>query len=90
MGEVLAAAVTANKSLSNSKIIRYLHSGVTLQTVQGPVKFNSVGENVVASKYIFQWQKGSKFVQVLPASAPRRWRSSTPSPTGAAEPAVIS
>ena len=69
VGEVLAAAVTANKSLSNSKVISYLHSGVTLQTVQGPVKFNSVGENVVASKYIFQWQKGSKFVQVLPSSA---------------------
>ena len=37
-GEVLADAVTANKSLSNAKIINYLHSGVTLQTVQGPVQ----------------------------------------------------
>ena len=50
-------------------MINYLHSGVTIQTVQGGVKFNSVGENVVAPKFIFQWQSGSKFVQVLPCSA---------------------
>ena len=42
---------------------------MTLQTVQGPVKFNSVGENMVAQKFIFQWQAGSKFVQVLPSTA---------------------
>jgi branched-chain amino acid transport system substrate-binding protein len=69
VGETLAAAVKATKSLSNAKVISYLHSGVTLQTVQGPAKFNSVGENVVASHFIFQWQHGAKFVQVLPTSA---------------------
>jgi branched-chain amino acid transport system substrate-binding protein len=69
VGQTLAAAVTATKSLSNSKIISYLHSGVTIQTVQGPAKFASNGMNVVASKFIFQWQNGSKFVQVLPSSA---------------------
>ena len=69
VGEVTAAAVTATKSVENSKIISYLHSGVTLQTVQGPAKFNSVGENTVADKFIFQWQSGSKFVQVLPTTA---------------------
>ncbi len=69
VGEVTAAAVTATKSVENSKIISYLHSGVTLQTVQGPAKFNSVGENTVADKFIFQWQSGSKFVQVLPSTA---------------------
>jgi len=69
VGEVAAAAVTATKGVDNSKIIKYLHSGVTLQTVQGPVKFNSVGENTVAQKFIFQWQAGSKFVQVLPSTA---------------------
>jgi branched-chain amino acid transport system substrate-binding protein len=69
VGETLAAAVTATKSLQNSKITSYLHSGVTIQTVQGPAKFASNGMNVVASKFIFQWQNGSKFVQVLPSSA---------------------
>ncbi len=69
VGEVLAAAVKATKSLDNKKIITYLHSGVTLQTVQGPVKFNSSGENVVAQKFVFQWQSGGKYVQVLPTGA---------------------
>ena len=69
VGQTLAAAVNATKSLSNAKVISYLHSGVTLQTVQGPAKFNAVGENVVAAHYIFQWQTGAKFVQVLPSTA---------------------
>jgi branched-chain amino acid transport system substrate-binding protein len=69
VGQTLAAAVNATKSLDNSKITHYLHSGVTIQTVQGPAKFSSNGMNVVASKYIFQWQNGGKFVQVLPSHA---------------------
>jgi branched-chain amino acid transport system substrate-binding protein len=69
VGEITAAAVKATHSLDNKKIISFLHSGVTLQTVEGPVKFNSAGENVVAQKFIFQWQNGVKFVQVLPSSA---------------------
>jgi branched-chain amino acid transport system substrate-binding protein len=70
VGEVAADAVKATKGLDNSKIIHYLHSGVTLQTVQGGVRFNSVGENVVAQKFIFQWQSPTKFVQVLPTTDP--------------------
>jgi branched-chain amino acid transport system substrate-binding protein len=69
VGETLAAAVNATKSLSNTKVISYLHSGVTVQTVQGPAKFNAIGQNVVASHFIFQWQKGATFVQVLPTTA---------------------
>ena len=69
VGQALTAAVTATKSLDNAKIISYLHSGATLQTVEGPAKFNSIGENVLASIYTFQWQKGGKFVQVLPPTA---------------------
>jgi branched-chain amino acid transport system substrate-binding protein len=69
VGEVLAAAVQATKSLDNKKVIAYLHSGVTLQTVQGPVKFSSSGENMVAQKFVFQWQNGGKYVQVLPTGA---------------------
>ena len=37
--------------------------------MQGPVKFNALGENLKATAFIFQWQNG-KFVQVLPAGAP--------------------
>jgi branched-chain amino acid transport system substrate-binding protein len=68
VGEVVDQAVTHLHSLSNAKIISYLHSGVTLQSVQGPVKFNELGENLVSTAFIFQWQDG-KFVQVLPANA---------------------
>lgn len=69
VGQVVAQAVTATHSTDNSKIISYLHSGVTLQSVQGPVKFDSTGQNAQAAAFIFQWQHG-KFVQVLPPGAP--------------------
>ncbi len=69
VGDTLAAAVRATNSLSNPKIINYLHSDVTVQTVQGPAKFNAIGENVVAAHFIFQWQSGGKFEQVLPTHA---------------------
>src|SRR5207248_4191829 len=45
VGQIVDQAVTANKSLDQSKMIAYLHSGTTFQSVQGPVKFNSLGEN---------------------------------------------
>ena len=64
-GEVLADAVTADKSLSNAKIINYLHSGVTLQTVQGPVQFQPDGENLKGQAFIFQWQNNGQFIPVL-------------------------
>jgi branched-chain amino acid transport system substrate-binding protein len=70
VGQVMEAAIKAVGAVDNAKIISYLHSGVTLQTVQGPVKFDSLGENSSAAAFIFQWQSnGSKFVQVLPSSA---------------------
>jgi branched-chain amino acid transport system substrate-binding protein len=68
VGQVVQQAITANGSVDNAKIISYLHSGVALQTVQGTVKFDSLGENANAAAFIFQWQKnGSQFLQVLPA-----------------------
>ena len=70
VGQVTQAAITAVGSVDNAKIISYLHSGVTLQTVQGTVKFDSLGENSSAVAFVFQWQKtGTQFVQVLPAAA---------------------
>jgi branched-chain amino acid transport system substrate-binding protein len=68
VGQVTAQAVTATGGTVGSKIDAYLHSGKTLTSVEGPVKFNSLGENVKAIAFIFQWQNG-KFVQVLPAAA---------------------
>jgi branched-chain amino acid transport system substrate-binding protein len=68
VGQVVDQAVTHNKSLDNAKLISYLHSGATMQSVQGPVRFNALGENLVATAFIFQWQNG-KFVQVLPAGS---------------------
>jgi branched-chain amino acid transport system substrate-binding protein len=68
VGEVTAQAVKATGGTDGKKIIAYLHSGVTLSSVQGPVQFNSLGENIKAIAFIFQWQNG-KFVQVLPANA---------------------
>jgi len=79
VGEVVDQAVTHNKSLSNSALISYLHSGVTLQSVQGPVRFNSLGQNLVATAFIFQWQNG-KFVQVLPVGAPGSVKIIVPKP----------
>ena len=42
--------------------------GVALSSVQGPVKFDSLGRNLQATTFVFQWQNG-KFVQVLPVAA---------------------
>jgi branched-chain amino acid transport system substrate-binding protein len=66
VGEVAADAVIATGGTNNTKIIRYLHSGVTLETVQGPARFNAIGENPQSVAFISQWQPGG-YVQVLPA-----------------------
>jgi branched-chain amino acid transport system substrate-binding protein len=68
VGQAVAQAVAATHSLDNAKIISYLHTGVTLNSVQGPVKFDAKGENGAAAAFVFQWQKGQQ-VQVLPVGA---------------------
>ena len=79
VGQIMAQAVTATGGTDNAKIIAYLHSGVTLNSVQGPVRFDALGENGAAAAFVFQWQKG-KFVQVLPggAGSGRSWTRSRP------------
>jgi branched-chain amino acid transport system substrate-binding protein len=74
VGEVVEQAIRATGGVQdartmNSKIIAYLHSKVTLTSVQGPVQFNTLGENVKAIAFVFQWQNG-QFVQVLPVGDP--------------------
>lgn len=68
VGQITADAVKATGSTTGSKIIAYLHGNHTFASVEGPVKFNSLGENVKAIAFVFQWQNG-KFVQVLPVGA---------------------
>lgn len=57
VGQVVQQAVQAIGSLDNSKLIAYLHSH-TFSTVQGPVTFDSTGQNTAAKAYVFQWVKG--------------------------------
>ena len=67
VGQVVAQAVTATGGFDNAKIIQYLHSGVTLSSVQGPVKFDSLGENGASAAFVSQWNAGgTAFNQVLP------------------------
>ena len=58
VGEVTAQAVTADGDLNQTRLVAELHKG-TFQTVQGPVAFDSTGQNVKAFAYIFQWQNGA-------------------------------
>jgi branched-chain amino acid transport system substrate-binding protein len=69
VGQVMAQAVKATHSVDNQKIINYLHSGVTLDSVIGPVKFDSIGENTVGKALTFQWQHGD-LLQSLPTTTP--------------------
>jgi branched-chain amino acid transport system substrate-binding protein len=66
VGQVAAQAVIATKGTDNAKIITYLHSSVTLNSVQGPVKFDAFGKNSAAAAFVFQWQKDTTYKQVLP------------------------
>ena len=67
VGQILAQAVKATRGTDNAEIIAYLHSGVTLSSVQGPVRFDALGENGAAAAFVFQWQNGN-FDQVLPGN----------------------
>jgi branched-chain amino acid transport system substrate-binding protein len=70
-GQVMADAVNG-VGLNQQKIIGFLHSrGTQVNTVQGAaqwgkyVKGQQSGQNLKASSFVFQWQPGQKFVQVL-------------------------
>jgi len=79
-GQVLTQAVDHIKSTSNSALEAYLHSGVTFQSVQGPVKFASDGENESATPFVFQWQNGT-LQDILPTGV------ASPKPVLAVKPA---
>lgn len=67
VGQVFQQAATKINSIDNTKLINELHSGDTFQSVQGDVKFDSTGQNILGTGYLFQWQKGT-LVSVYPAS----------------------
>ena len=69
VGQVLAQAVNATKGFDQAKITQYLKSGATLNSVQGPVKFDPLGENLAQKTLTFQWQNGV-LVQSIPTSTP--------------------
>jgi len=68
VGQVVQQVVEKIKSLDNAKILAELHSGSTYTSIQGPVKFDDTGQNIVIKAFLFQWQKG-KYIPVYPASA---------------------
>ena len=82
-GQVMADAVQ-NVGLNQQKIIAFLHSGVLLDTVQGPALWDRYvanqpsGQNTKALSFVFQWHPGANFVQVLSSAG-------TPSKTIIAE-----
>ncbi len=82
VGQVMAAAVKATGGFDNAKIIKYLHSGVTLTTVLGKTKFDANGANPYMTAYTFQWQgtSGTKFVQVNPVKDPNSVKIVFPKP----------
>jgi branched-chain amino acid transport system substrate-binding protein len=82
VGQVAAQAIKATGGTSQAKIITYLHSGVTLSSVQGPVKFDALGANTKPVLFVFQWQNG-QYVQVLPVSAPGSGKIEYPKPSWA-------
>ncbi len=79
VGQVLAQAVKATHGFDQQKIIKYLKSGVTLNSVQGPVKFDNLGENTAQKTLTFQWQNG-KLVQVIPTNSAQSVAPQYPKP----------
>ncbi len=64
VGQVLQQAVTRAQSLDNVQVIQALWTG-SFQSLQGPVRFGSTGENTAGIAFLFQWQ-GGKLIPVFP------------------------
>jgi branched-chain amino acid transport system substrate-binding protein len=58
VGQVAAQAITKINSLDNQVLIKELRTDA-FNSVQGPVQFNKIGQNIAGQSYLFQWQKGS-------------------------------
>ncbi len=64
VGQVLQQAVTRAQSLDNTQVMHALWTGA-FQSLQGPVRFASTGENTAGIAFLFQWQ-GGKLIPVFP------------------------
>ncbi len=62
--QILEQAVGQANSLDDAKLMQLLHSNV-FNTIQGPVKFNADGANIIGVPNLFQWRQG-KFLLVYP------------------------
>jgi branched-chain amino acid transport system substrate-binding protein len=79
VGQVVQQAVTKINTVSDqSKLIQELHSD-TFTSVQGPVKFDSTGQNTAAIAYLFQWQSGN-LIPVYPANVAGTAKPEFPKP----------
>lgn len=58
VGQVFQQLVELTHSLNNAVLIRALHSGHVFQTVQGPMRWNDVGEPIGTGTFLVQWQHG--------------------------------
>ena len=67
VGQVLQQALNQTQSLDNQKLITALQNG-TFQSLQGPVGFDSTGQNKLAVAYLFQWQQW-EFDSSIPTGA---------------------
>ena len=64
VGQVLEQAVNKTQSLDHTKIINELRSD-SFDSLQGPVKFGTDGQNILATPFLFQWQDG-QLIPVFP------------------------
>ncbi len=64
VGQVLQQALAKTQSLDNGKLISELRTDI-FQSLQGPVAFDSTGQNKLAVAYLFQWQHGN-LIPVFP------------------------
>lgn len=64
VGQVLQQAVTQAQSLDNVTVMNVVRQG-TFQSLQGPVEFDSLGQNKLSVAYLFQWQNG-QLIPVYP------------------------
>lgn len=65
VGQVLEQAIEKIHGTDNTALIQELRSDV-FNSVQGPVKFDTTGQNTLALAYLFQWQNGS-LIPVFPS-----------------------
>ena len=67
VGQVLEQATTAAKSVDKKMIWDVLKKGLTFNSIQGIVRFDTTGQNSSATPFLFQWQKGN-LIPVYPST----------------------